>query len=154
MRRVAIRQQASRARSALGERRFQFFGGQATEAPPPPAPPPPPPPTIDPTTLTGDGPPIAVAADAAPDELARVATTSPSAAQRIDLINRLRTIKSAAVVAALRANAQSQHPGVRAAAEAAMAVMFGPNWNATRAIPKPVQPPPSDDKDRGPPGGW
>ncbi len=35
-----------------------------------------------------------------------------------------------------------------------MAGLFGANWNATRAIPKPVQPPPSDDKDRGPPGGW
>ena len=138
-------------RSAKGA---QYFGGESV-APPPPAPPPVvPPPPVDPSAFAGDGTPIAVAADAPPDELARVATTSPSAAQRIDLINRLRGIKSAAVVAALRANAMSQHPAVRAAAEAAMASLFGPNWNATRPIPKPVQPPPSDDKDRGPPGGW
>jgi hypothetical protein len=97
---------------------------------------------------------VAVAADASADELARVATTSPSAAQRIEIINRLRGIKSAAVVAALRVNAASQHPAVRAAAEAAMASLFGPNWNTTRPIAKPVQPPASDDKDRGPPGGW
>jgi hypothetical protein len=139
-----------KTRSAKGA---AFFGGETTArpAPPPPPPPEPPPP---PPAIEGDGAPVAVAPDAAPDELARVATTSPSAAQRIELINRLRTVKSAAVVAALRANAGSQHPAVRAAAEAAMATLFGPNWNATRAIPKPVQPPPSDDKDRGPPGGW
>ena len=151
-------------RSAKGA---QYFGGEAVERPaaPPPTPAPPtaapptpapptPAPSADAAALAGDGTPVALAADAAPDELARVAMTSPSAAQRIDLINRLRGIKSAAVVAALRANAMSQHPAVRAAAEAAMASLFGPNWNATRPIPKPVQPPPSDDKDRGPPGGW
>jgi hypothetical protein len=43
---------------------------------------------------------------------------------------------------------------VRAAAEQAMAVLFGPNWNVSRPVAKPVQPAPSDDKDRGPPGGW
>ena len=130
-----------------------FFGGEAAErpAPPPPPAPAPPPPT---PAIENDGAPLAVAADAPPDELARVAITSPSAAQRIDLINRLRSVRSAAVVAALRANAGSQHPAVRAAAEAAMAMLFGPNWNATRPIAKPVQPPSSDDKDRGPPGGW
>jgi len=141
--------QPAKKRSAKGA---QFFGGETTaDTPPPPAPAPPPPAT---PSIENDGAPVAVADNAGPDELARIATTSPSAAQRIELINRLRTIKSAAVVAALRANAGSQHPAVRAAAEAAMATMFGPNWNATRAIPKPVQPPPSDDKDRGPPGGW
>jgi hypothetical protein len=35
-----------------------------------------------------------------------------------------------------------------------MASLFGPNWNAVRAVAKPQQPPRSDDKDRGPPGGW
>ena len=136
----------------------QFFGGETTSAPPPPPPAPaaplPAPPTVDPASLAGDGPPLPIPNDATPDDLARIATTSPSAAQRIELINRLRSIKSAAVVAALRANAASLHPGVRAAAESAMAVLFGPNWNATRPIAKPVQPPSSDDKDRGPPGGW
>ena len=139
-------------RSAKGA---QFFGGEEV-APPTPAPPPAAvaPPPVDASAFAGDGTPVALTPDAAPDELARVAATSPSAAQRVELINRLRTIKSATVVAALRANAASQHPAVRAAAEAAMASLFGPNWNATRPIPKPVQPPPSDDKDRGPPGGW
>ena len=139
----------AKKRSAKGA---QFFGGETVDPPrrptvSPMAPPPPSP------ASEGDGPPVAVAADAPPEELARIAATSPSAAQRIDLIHRLRTIKSGAVVAALRVNAASHHPGVRAAAEAAMAMIFGANWNAVRAIPKPVQPAPSDDKDRGPPGG-
>ncbi|HEX4457266.1 MAG TPA: hypothetical protein VIA18_04810, partial [Polyangia bacterium] len=95
-----------------------------------------------------------LAANASPDELARAAATSPSASQRIELIGRIRLHKTAAVVAALRANAANPHPGVRAAAEAAMAALFGPNWNTTRAVPKPIQRPPSDDKDRGPPGGY
>jgi hypothetical protein len=142
--------QPAKKRSAKGA---QFFGGETIEPPRPPAPaPPPPPPTTGP--IAGDGPPLPIATDATVDELARVAMTSPSAAQRIDLINQLRTLKSPAVVAMLRANAASAHPGVRAAAEAAMAMLFGPNWNATRAIAKPVQPAPGDDKDRGPPGGW
>ena len=141
--------QPAKKRSSKGA---QFFGGETAEPPPAPAPTAPPPPATAP--IEGDGPPLPVAADAGADELARICTNSPSAAQRIDLIHRLRTIKSAAVVAALRANAASQHPGVRAAAEAGMAMIFGPNWNATRAISKPVQPPSRDDKDRGPPGGW
>lgn len=101
-----------------------------------------------------DGAPVPVAENATSDELARLATTSPSAAQRIELIARIRAVKSSAVVAALRANAASAHPGVRAAAEAAMASLFGPNWNTVRAVAKPQQPPRGDDKDRGPPGGW
>jgi hypothetical protein len=58
------------------------------------------------------------------------------------------------VVAALRANVKSEHAGVRSAAEEGMHALFGPNWNRMREVPKPVQPPRSDDKDRGPPGGW
>lgn len=147
--------EAPKKRSAKGA---QHFGGEYT-SPAPPTPPPTPPPTAPepPATATAaetDGAPVPVAENATFDELAKVATTSPSAAQRIELIGRIRVVKSAAVVAALRANAASAHPGVRAAAEAAMASLFGPNWNATRPVPKPVQPPRSDDKDRGPPGGW
>ena len=158
-------------RSAKGA---QFFGGEyapqperaraaAPAATPPAAPAPvatPAPAAATPTPGDGavatepDGAPIPVADNASLDELARVATTSPSAAQRIALIGKIRSVKSAAVVAALRANAASAHPGVRAAAEAAMAALFGANWNVTRAVAKPVQPPPSDDKDRGPPGSW
>jgi hypothetical protein len=110
--------------------------------------------TDAPAVVGADGPPLPLAADAGIDELARAAATSPNANQRIELIGRIRNIKSGVVVAALRANAASPHPGVRAAAEAAMAQLFGPNWNTTRPVPKPVQRPPSDDKDRGPPGGW
>jgi len=135
-----------------------FFGGEYTAPPSPePQPPPPaapPPPAPDPASLANDGAPLPLSDSPGLDELARVAVTSPSAAQRIELINRLRTTRAAPVVAALRANAASAHPAVRAAAESAMAALFGPNWNTTRAIPKPVQTPPSDDKDRGPPGGW
>ena len=66
----------------------------------------------------------------------------------------LRGLKHAAVVAMLRDNAKSEHPEVREAAEQSMQAIFGPNWNRMRAVQKPVQPPVSDDKDRGPPGGW
>ncbi len=63
-------------------------------------------------------------------------------------------LRSPAVVASLRQNAKSGHPGVRAAAEQAMASLFGPNWNRAPPATKPiVQPPRSDDDDRGPPGG-
>jgi hypothetical protein len=148
----------------------QYFGGQfadsssprpspaaepaAPRAEPPRAAEPPRPPEPAPTLADDSGTALPVAADAPPDELARVLMTSPSPAQRLAIIARLRGVKHPAVVAALRANAMSQHPGVRAAAEAAMAALFGPNWSTSRPIPKPVQPPPTDDKDRGPPGGW
>ncbi|MSP60892.1 MAG: hypothetical protein EXR72_11215 [Myxococcales bacterium] len=97
---------------------------------------------------------VELAADAPVEEVARVASTSPNPQQRVELIAKLAGCKTASVVASLRANAQSQNPAVRAAAETVMASMFGERWNATRAVPKPVQPPRSDDKDRGPPGGW
>ena len=97
---------------------------------------------------------MALPAEPALEDLVRACNLSPSSSQRIEIIGRFRGVKHAAVVAALRANAASAHPGVRAAAEQAMAVLFGPNWNVVRPVPKPVQSPPSDDKDRGPPGGW
>ncbi len=102
----------------------------------------------------GDAPPLEIPEAATPDQLARIASTSPNAAQRIELMNQLAGHKSAAVVASLRANAQSANPTVRAAAETVMQAMFGANWNKFRPVPKPVQPPRTDDKDRGPPGGW
>ncbi len=97
---------------------------------------------------------IDVPADAKPDQIAKLASTCPNPDQRVELIERLRGIKSPSVVAVLRQNAKSEHPAVRAAAESVMAQLFGANWNVTRPVPKPVQPPPSDDKDRGPPGGF
>jgi hypothetical protein len=141
-------------------------GQPPADEPPARAPAPPPPPAPAPVAASPafdagteaaaapDGMPLPLSPEATLDELARAAATSPSAAQRIELIERVRGHRSAAVVAALRANTQSAHPGVRAAAEAAMAALFGANWSTTRPVPKPVQRPPSDDKDRGPPGGW
>ena len=99
-------------------------------------------------------PPVELSADPSPEEMARAATSSPNAAQRIELMGRLAGHKSSGVIAALRTNAKSGNPAVRAAAEAVMAQMFGEKWNSARAVPKPVQPPRSDDKDRGPPGGY
>jgi hypothetical protein len=80
-----------------------------------------------------------------PAELARLSTTSPDASVRIDAINKLAAFRSPAAVAALRANVRSEHAGVREAAERAMAELFGPEWNRTRPVAKPVQPPRSDD---------
>jgi hypothetical protein len=106
------------------------------------------------TAVPPEGPPMALPAEPALEDLVRACNLSPSSSQRIDIIGKFRGIKNASVVAALRANATSAHPGVRAAAEQAMAALFGPNWNVVRAVPKPVQPPAGDDKDRGPPGSW
>ncbi len=97
-----------------------------------------------------EAPPMDVPESATPDDLARISIQSPSATQRVELMNALSSHKSAAVVAALRHNAKSEHPAVRATAESVMASMFGANWNKTRAVPKPVQPPRSEDKG----GGW
>ncbi len=151
------------------------FGDPSAEAPrpapvaaPTPQPVAPPPPAITTTTATADStaaspkagdaastaPYVDVPADAAPDVLARIAATCPNPNQRIELIYKMGGMKTSSVVASLRANAKSEHTGVRGAAEAVMAAMFGPDWNRTRAVPKPVQPPRSDDKDRGPPGGF
>ncbi|HZS37149.1 MAG TPA: hypothetical protein VFF06_09990 [Polyangia bacterium] len=97
---------------------------------------------------------VDVPADAPPDLLARIASSCPNPNQRIEVIYKLGGFRSSAVIAALRANTRSEHAGVRAAAEQVMASLFGPDWNRSRPVPKPVQRPPSDDKDRGPPGGW
>ncbi len=119
---------------------------EAVEAAPPPPPepaaPPPPP-----------APPVEIPKNAPPRVLAQIAMTSPNPEQRIEIMTAIADMKDPAVVAAIRANVKSEHPGVRAAAEVVMARLFGPNWNQQRAIPKPVQPPRSDD-DRGPPGGF
>ncbi len=115
-----------------------------------------PPPAIAPATLApapapatidvGEPPFVEVPADAKPEALARICALSPNPRQRIQLISELSGLRSSAVVAAIRSNAKSEHPGVRAAAEAAMAKMFGPSWNVTRPVSKPIQPPRSDDE--------
>lgn len=57
-------------------------------------------------------------------------------------------VKDVSVVSLMRAYTTSAHPAVRAAAEYGMLRLFGPTWNRSRPIPKPVQPPRSDD-DKG-----
>jgi hypothetical protein len=97
---------------------------------------------------------LEVPADAPIAVLARIAQTSPNPKQRVEILTSLHRVRDPAAMAAMRANASSAHPGVRAVAEAGMQLLFGPSWNVSRPVPKPIQPPPSDDKDRGPPGGW
>jgi hypothetical protein len=109
-----------------------------------------------PASAAASGPPpplVEIPAEASPDVLARIAATCPNPDQRIEVIHRLAGHRNSAVIAALRANTRSEHAGVRAAAEAVMASLFGPEWNRSRPIAKPVQAPVTDDKDRGPPGG-
>jgi hypothetical protein len=101
-----------------------------------------------------NAPYVDVPADAAPDAIARIANTCANPNQRIELLQKISAYRSPNVVATLRGHLRSEHPGVRAAAEAGMAALFGPDWNRARAIGKPVQPPRSDDNDRGPPGGF
>lgn len=101
-----------------------------------------------------DPPPLPLADDAALDELLRVCRTTPNQLQRAEILRKLSGKKSPHVIQMFRANVQSAHPGVRAAAEEGMASLFGANWNRTRAIAPPVQPPRSDDGGRGPGGAF
>jgi curved DNA-binding protein CbpA len=112
-------------------------------------------PTEVPAELQADDqPPLPLADDAGLDELIRVARTTPNQAQRAELLRKLAGKKVPQVIQLFRANAQSPHPAVRAAAEDGMASLFGSTWNRTRAIPPPVQPPRSDDGNRGPGGAF
>ncbi len=101
-----------------------------------------------------DQPPVPIADDAGPEELVRVARITPNQVQRAELLRKLSGKKSPQVIQLFRANTQSSHPLVRAAAEDGMSSIFGANWNRTRAIPPPVQPPRSDDGGRGPGGAF
>lgn len=101
-----------------------------------------------------DPPPLPLADDAALDELLRVCRTTPNQLQRAEILRKLSGKKSPHVIQMFRANVQSVHPAVRAAAEEGMASLFGANWNRTRAIAPPVQPPRSDDGGRGPGGAF
>ena len=70
---------------------------------------------------------------------------SGSAQQRIELLESLAGIKHPAVIAALRHNAANEHTQLKAVAERLMNQIFGPAWNRSRAISKPVQPPRNED---------
>ena len=121
-------------------------------ADPEPAPAPVPAPVAEPVVVAQpgpsepDGPRMDLAADANSEARARAAIQSASAQQRMELLESLAGVKSASVAAAVRHNAKSEHAGVRAVAERMMAQLFGPNWNRSRAIAPPVQPPVTDDK--------
>ncbi len=99
-------------------------------------------------------PPVPLAIDASLDELAKVARTTPNVQQRIELLTALLGKRSPAVILAFRQNIASAHPAVRTAAETGMASVFGPDWNRSRSIAPPVQPPRSDDNGRGPGGAF
>jgi hypothetical protein len=137
---------------------IEHFGPDAEEAapaPPAPAPPAAPAPApadaaptpVDPESqLNPNAPYLPISDRPTPDELAMVARTSKNPKQRLELLTELKPLKLPSVVAAMRDNVKSADPAIRALAEEAMAGFFGPNWNRTRAVPKPVQPPVSEDK--------
>jgi hypothetical protein len=148
----------------------------APRAEPPAAPPPapatqaPPPPAAAPAVATQvatsasaesrasddapDGPPLPLSEDAKLDEVINVAKITPNNSQRCELLRRLEGAKSPLVIALFRMFVSHSHPGVRAAAEAGMASLFGANWNRARSIAPPAQPPRSEDNGRGPGGAF
>ncbi|HEX2574392.1 MAG TPA: hypothetical protein VH877_32890 [Polyangia bacterium] len=98
---------------------------------------------------------IDVPEDAPVNDLLRLVPLAGNPRQRAELLRRLHSAKGNTQAAALlRAHTKSEHEAVRVAAEEGMTLFFGPNWNRTRAIPKPVQPPRSDDGGRGPHGAF
>lgn len=125
---------------------------RAPETAPPPAAPPASEAPVE--VLQDDQPPLPLDDDASLDDLVRTARGTPNNAQRVSLLQRLAGTKSPAVIQTFRQFITNPHPGVRAAAEAGMASIFGPAWNRTRAIAPPVQPPRSDDGGRGPGGAF
>jgi hypothetical protein len=137
----------------------QYFGGgeeaEAKPAPPPPAPAPEPAPApaaaapeavAEGEALNPNAPYLPVPERPTPDILANIARVSKNPQQRLELLTELSQLKIPSVVQAMRDNANSRDPQIRALAEATLAGFFGPNWNRTRAIAKPVQPPVSEDK--------
>ncbi len=148
-------------KSKRSRKAMEHFGGDADEpetAAPTPTPAPPAAPAIAAapaavdsavaveSALTSSAPYLPLSEKPPVDELAKVARTSRNPQQRLELLAALKGLKSPTVVQALRDNVKSEDPAVRAAAEEGMATIFGPNWNRTRAVPKPEQPPASEDK--------
>jgi outer membrane biosynthesis protein TonB len=110
------------------------------EAAPPPAPEP------DPNALSANAPYMPIPEKPTPDILAAIVRTCRNPTQRLELLEELKTRKIPSVVQVMRENALSSDAKIKELAEATLASFFGPNWNRTRAIAKPVQPPPTDDK--------
>jgi hypothetical protein len=101
-----------------------------------------------------EGAPLPLEAEAPLEELVRVARATPSSLQRAEILRKLTGARHSAVIALFRAFVSSQHPAVREAAEGGMSSLFGPNWNRTRSIAPPAQPPRTDDGGRGPGGAF
>lgn len=101
-----------------------------------------------------DQPPLPVEENASLDEILRIIRTTPNNAQRVQMLRELAGKRAPTVIQLFRSFITSSHPGVRAAAEAGMASIFGASWNRTRAIAAPIQPPRSDDGGRGPGGAF
>jgi hypothetical protein len=96
--------------------------------------------------LNPNAPFLPVPDKATPDQLAMIARTSKNPQQRLEILEAIKGVKNPQVVLAMRDNARSADPKIRLLAETVMASFFGPNWNRTRPVPKPVQPPQSEDK--------
>ena len=92
-----------------------------------------------------EGPRLDVAADANLETRARAAMQSGSAQQRIELLESFAGVKHPAAIAAVRHNVTNEHPRLKAVAERLMSQLFGAAWNRSRAIPKPVQPPRTEE---------
>lgn len=105
-------------------------------------------------TQTEEGAPLPLEAEAPLEELIRVARTTPNSAQRVELLRKLTGARHSAVIQLFRTFVSSPHPGVREAAEGGMSSLFGPNWNRSRNIAPPTQPPRTDDGGRGPGGAF
>lgn len=88
------------------------------------------------------------------DELIKVARTTPNTVQRIEVLRRLTGSRHSAIIQLFRHFVGSPIAAVREAAEQGMSSIFGPNWNRSRAIAPPVQPPRSEDGGRGPGGAF
>lgn len=101
-----------------------------------------------------EGAPLPMEAEAPLEELIRVARTTPNSAQRVELLRKLTGARHSAVIQLFRTFVSSPHPGVREAAEGGMSSLFGPNWNRSRNIAPPTQPPRTDDGGRGPGGAF
>lgn len=101
-----------------------------------------------------DSPPLPLEAEAPVEEVVRVARATGNQAQRLELLRKLTGARHSHVIALFRSFVQSPHPAIREAAEGGMSAIFGPNWNRSRQIAPPVQPPRSDDNGRGPGGAF
>jgi hypothetical protein len=144
---------AEKPKKRRSKKAIEHFGDEPDPEPPkpaeaaaPPAPAPPAEAAPPEEGLNPDAPYLAVPEKPTPDVLAMIARTSKNPQQRLELLEELKQLKIPSVVAAMRDNARSTDPKIRALAETTMATFFGPNWNRTRPVAKPVQPPGSDDK--------